>query len=102
MSRRRRAEIREIPADPVYNSTLAEKFINSMMWDGKKTTAQNIFYSAMEKMGERARPSEAPSSASSESSCTHEYRRHASAGTLAAPDSPSYNESASDPCGQAD
>ena len=54
MSRRRRAEIREIQADPVYNSTLAEKFINSMMWDGKKTTAQNIFYSAMEKMGERA------------------------------------------------
>ena len=55
MSRRRRAEIREIPADPVYNSTLAEKFVNSMMWDGKKTTAQGIFYTAMEKLGERAR-----------------------------------------------
>ena len=54
MSRRRRAEIREIQADPVYNSTLAEKFVNSMMWDGKKTTAQNIFYGAMEKIGERA------------------------------------------------
>ncbi|MBC8167535.1 MAG: 30S ribosomal protein S7 [Bryobacteraceae bacterium] len=54
MSRRRRAEIREIPADPVYSSTLAEKFVNSMMWDGKKTTAQNIFYSAMEKLGERS------------------------------------------------
>jgi small subunit ribosomal protein S7 len=54
MSRRRRAEVREIQADPVFNSTLAEKFINSMMWDGKKTTAQNIFYGAMEKIGERA------------------------------------------------
>jgi small subunit ribosomal protein S7 len=54
MSRRRRAEVREIQADPVYNSTLAEKFINSMMWDGKKNTAQNIFYSAMERIGERA------------------------------------------------
>jgi small subunit ribosomal protein S7 len=54
MSRRRRAEVREIHADPVYNSTLAEKFINSMMWDGKKTTAQNIFYGAMGKIGERA------------------------------------------------
>ena len=54
MSRRRRAEVREIQPDPVYNSTLAEKFINSMMWDGKKTTAQNIFYGAMEKIGERA------------------------------------------------
>ena len=54
MSRRRRAEVREIQADPVYNSTLAEKFINSMMWDGKKTTSQNIFYGAMERIGERA------------------------------------------------
>jgi small subunit ribosomal protein S7 len=54
MSRRRRAEIRDIAADPVYNSTLAEKFVNSMMWDGKKTTAQRIFYTAMEKLGERA------------------------------------------------
>jgi small subunit ribosomal protein S7 len=54
MSRRRRAEIREIPGDPVYNSTLAEKFVNTMMWDGKKTTAQKIFYTAMTKLGERA------------------------------------------------
>jgi small subunit ribosomal protein S7 len=54
MSRRRRAEVREIQPDPVYNSTLAEKFINSMMWDGKKTTAQNIFYGAMQKVGDRA------------------------------------------------
>jgi small subunit ribosomal protein S7 len=54
MSRRRRAEVREIQPDPVYNSTLAEKFINSMMWDGKKTTAQNIFYDAMQKVGDRA------------------------------------------------
>jgi len=54
MSRRRRAEIREISPDPVYNSTLAEKFVNSMMWDGKKTTAQRIFYTAMERLGERA------------------------------------------------
>jgi small subunit ribosomal protein S7 len=38
----------------VYNSTLAEKFVNSMMWDGKKTTAQNLFYAAMERLGERA------------------------------------------------
>ena len=54
MRRRRRAEIREILPDPVYNSTLAEKFVNSMMWDGKKTTAQRIFYDAMDKLGERA------------------------------------------------
>ena len=54
MSRRRRAETREILPDPVYNSTLAEKFVNSMMWDGKKTVAQGIFYSAMETLKERS------------------------------------------------
>jgi small subunit ribosomal protein S7 len=58
MARRRRAEIREIPADAVYGSQLCEQFVNSMMWDGKKTTAQRIFYGAMktleEKSGEEA------------------------------------------------
>jgi small subunit ribosomal protein S7 len=54
MARRRRAEIREIQADSVYNSTLAEKFINSMMWDGKKTISQNIFYGAMDLLKERS------------------------------------------------
>ncbi len=52
MSRRRRAEPKEIAPDPVYNSTLAEKFINSMMWDGKKTVLQAIFYTAMDKIRE--------------------------------------------------
>src|SRR5713226_2987271 len=53
MSRRRRAETREILPDPVYNSTLAEKFVNSMMWDGKKNTSQGIFFVAMDKIRER-------------------------------------------------
>lgn len=52
--RRRRAEVRDVAADAVFNSTLAEKFVNSMMWDGKKTIAQNIFYGALDKMGERS------------------------------------------------
>jgi small subunit ribosomal protein S7 len=52
--RRRKAEVREPAADPIYNSTLCEKFINSMMWDGKKTVAQALFYTAMTKIGERA------------------------------------------------
>lgn len=54
MPRRRRPEPREILADPIYNSTLVEKFVNSMMWDGKKTVAQNIFYEAMDKIRERS------------------------------------------------
>jgi small subunit ribosomal protein S7 len=52
MSRRRSAESRQVLPDPVYNSTLAEKFINNMMWDGKKTTSRRIFYGAMDKMRE--------------------------------------------------
>jgi small subunit ribosomal protein S7 len=54
MPRRRRAEIRQILPDGVYNSTLAEKFINSMMWEGKKTTSQRIFYTALDAMRERS------------------------------------------------
>ena len=43
-----------MPAEAVYNSTLAEKFICCMMWDGKKSTAQRIFYSTLKLLGERA------------------------------------------------
>jgi small subunit ribosomal protein S7 len=44
---------REVLPDPIYNSTLVTKFINSMMWDGKKSTAQSIFYGALEELGKR-------------------------------------------------
>ena len=53
MPRRRRPETRETIADPVYNSTLAEKFVNSMMWDGKKAVSQKIFYGAMDIIKEQ-------------------------------------------------
>ena len=53
MARRRTAERRDILPDPIYNSTLVTKFINGMMWAGKKSIAEQIFYSAMEKIGER-------------------------------------------------
>ena len=46
--RRRRAERREIPPDPVYNDTLVSKFINVIMWDGKKSKAQKIVYKAFD------------------------------------------------------
>ena len=36
--------------DARYNSKLVSKFINSLMWDGKKTVAQKIFYDAMEEV----------------------------------------------------
>ena len=41
---------REVAADPIYGSTLVTKFVNSMMWGGKKSTAQGIFYEAMTQL----------------------------------------------------
>jgi small subunit ribosomal protein S7 len=51
MPRRNRATKREILPDPIYNSSLVTKFINGVMWEGKKSVAEKIFYSAMEKIG---------------------------------------------------
>jgi len=44
---------RELISDPVYQSDLVNKFVNSMMWDGKKSTAQSIFYHAMKKLEDK-------------------------------------------------
>jgi small subunit ribosomal protein S7 len=44
---------REPSSDPVYGSTLVSKFINSMMWGGKKSTAQGIFYEAMNRLQQK-------------------------------------------------
>jgi small subunit ribosomal protein S7 len=58
MPRRRVAERRRVLPDPIYNSELVTKFINGLMWGGKKSTAEGIFYGAMtqifEKTGEDA------------------------------------------------
>ena len=53
MARRRVAGRREVLPDPIFNSTLVTKFINGMMWAGKKSVAEEIFYGAMEKIGEK-------------------------------------------------
>ena len=53
MPRKRHIETREVLADPIYNSTLVEKFICSMMWDGKKSTAQRVFYGAMDQVAKK-------------------------------------------------
>jgi small subunit ribosomal protein S7 len=50
---------RETAADPVYGSTLVTKFVNSMMWGGKKSTAQGIFYQAMKNLEEKGGGEEA-------------------------------------------
>ena len=53
MARRRVAARREVLPDPIFNSLVVTKFINGMMWEGKKTTAEEIFYSAMDKIAEK-------------------------------------------------
>src|ERR671932_2039730 len=54
MPRRRVADRREVLPDPVYNSPLVTKFISGLMWGGKKSTAEKIFYNALLAVGERA------------------------------------------------
>jgi small subunit ribosomal protein S7 len=44
---------RKIPGDAVYGSDLVQKFISSMMYDGKRATAQRIFYDAMENVAQK-------------------------------------------------
>ena len=47
MSRRKAATKREILPDSKYNNLVVAKFINNVMWDGKKEVAENIVYGAM-------------------------------------------------------
>ena len=44
---------REVTTDSVFGSDLVQKFINSMMWDGKRSTAQRIFYGAMDQIAQK-------------------------------------------------
>lgn len=53
MPRRRVAGKREVLPDPIYNSIGVTKFINGLMWAGKKTVAEEIFYGAMTKLAEK-------------------------------------------------
>ena len=50
MSRKRRAPQRKIYPDPKYGSVILSKFINSIMYDGKRSTAERILYDALEKI----------------------------------------------------
>lgn len=53
MPRRREVAKREILPDPVFNSPLVAKFVNTLMWDGKKAVAEGILYGALNKVKER-------------------------------------------------
>ncbi|MHC4573546.1 MAG: 30S ribosomal protein S7 [Planctomycetota bacterium] len=48
MAKKWTASSEQLKPDPRYNSKLVAKFINCLMWDGKKNTAQHVFYDAMD------------------------------------------------------
>ncbi len=50
MSRKRKAPKRKHYPDPKFKSLTVSKFINAIMYDGKRSSAEKILYSAMEKM----------------------------------------------------
>ncbi|RDE09743.1 30S ribosomal protein S7 [Pelagibacterium lacus] len=55
MSRRHRAEKREINPDPKFGDLVVSKFMNSLMKDGKKSSAEGIVYGAFEIIEERTK-----------------------------------------------
>ena len=59
MSRRKRTYKREVIPDPVFKDLVIAKFVNKMMIQGKKATAQKLFYGALDELKEKV-PAEEP------------------------------------------
>ena len=55
MSRRHKAERREVNPDPKFNDLVVSKFMNSIMKEGKKSVAERIVYGALDRMQTRAK-----------------------------------------------
>jgi small subunit ribosomal protein S7 len=55
MSRRRKADKREIIPDPKYGDVILTKFMNSVMKEGKKSVAETIVYGALEQIEKKAK-----------------------------------------------
>ena len=53
MSRRKSAVKRHVPADPRYDSQTVSKFMNVLMYQGKKSLSEGIFYKAMDLIEQR-------------------------------------------------
>jgi small subunit ribosomal protein S7 len=53
MPRRREVPKREVPADPIYSSPLVTKFINTVMKEGKRSTAESILYRSFDIIREK-------------------------------------------------
>ncbi len=55
MSRRHRAEKREINPDPKFGDLVLTKFMNAIMFDGKKSVAEHIVYGALDRVEEKSK-----------------------------------------------
>jgi len=55
MSKKFTASYTHLKADVRFNSELVSKFINCLMWDGKKATATRVFYKAMDRIQEKVK-----------------------------------------------
>ena len=53
MPRRAEVAVRELDPDPLYNSKLVTQVVNKVMTRGKKSTAERIVYSALDRVGQR-------------------------------------------------
>jgi small subunit ribosomal protein S7 len=51
----RKAQAKKLPLapDPKFNDKLVTRFVNNLMWEGKKSGAFNIFYNALDKVGKQ-------------------------------------------------
>ena len=58
MAKKFTASSQQLKPDPKYNSKLVSKFVNCLMWGGKKSTAQKVFYDAMKIIGKNVKDAE--------------------------------------------
>ena len=58
MSRRRRAEKREVLPDPIFGDLVVTKFMNYVMYEGKKAVAENIVYGAFDILADKKKDQE--------------------------------------------
>ena len=56
--RKKQAKKRPLLPDPKFNDQLVTRFVNMLMWDGKKSVAFNIFYDAMDIVDQRKQDDE--------------------------------------------
>ncbi len=55
MAKKFTASTQQLKPDPKYNSKLVSKFINTLMWNGKKSTAQKVFYDALDIISKKVK-----------------------------------------------